>query len=265
MRYRRFPVMIGVVLALSVCVPQTWASTVTYLGEDVTTSANWRTASTIKPAAFDPDGDNVYGSDGYVVAVDTVDYQGNNGSVLTSLPTYLSNVTTPTAPPSYNMYGGTGVGLINDPDAVSQPTDIGKCSWTYQAGASIVGVEYDLFTFTLSEDGTFVLGVIHNPAGKFNVTLPQLRVRDSSGGEGDSGYHAIGTIENSSKINYDFFLVSGVAGDEFTVSETAGWNGATSAGVNAEGLTFEAVPEPTSLALMGLTGACLAARRRRRA
>ena len=221
--------------------PRLLLSSVAYLGADDTAGANWRTAATAKPADFDPDGDDVYGSDGYLVAVDlTGQWNSTNGTVLSDLPTYVSGVTTPPSPVD-NMWGGIGSGSINDPRTTTQPTNVPKSIWCYQAGPNIAGQEYNLFSFTLSEDATFVLGVIHKHAGGMTGLVPQLRVYQTSGGSADSGFQTIG-ITATDSIEYSFFTISGTAGDQFTVSEAAGWNGATSAGVSIEGLTFEAIP-----------------------
>ncbi len=68
---------------------------VAYLGLDLQTSAEWRSRRVPKSGRFDPNGDSVFGSDGYVIACKSATTQpryGNFATVVSSLPPYISSV-----------------------------------------------------------------------------------------------------------------------------------------------------------------------------
>ena len=222
--------------------------TVTYLGQDTSTRPDWRTATVAKPAPYDPNGDDVYGSDGYYVA-----FWSGSGSAIAvqqSIPDYLSSV----IPDLPSTYGSGGYALLNDPSAGTQPTNAAAGLW--HTGTT---TEIDLFDFTLAEDVSFVLGVIHDTHDQqVNYNLTEMRVRQGNG-SADSGAQS---IASASRIPYyQFFAISGVAGDTFIVSG----NGAAGH-VTVTGLTFEKVPEPSTfiLSALGLLGLAFCGRRRKR-
>ena len=233
------------------------AATITYLGQDQTTVAGWRNTTVTKPAALlggtagvgDPNGDKVYGSDGYYVR-----YAPGATTLVSSLPGYISGV----ADAGTGHYGDGSYGLINDPTVVgglpSKPAGI----FYYNSG----NVEYDFLTLTLAADNTFVMGVIGGTWGPDGhlYNFNRLRVRQVVGGAADSTLQTVALLTTPS---YDFFQISGVAGDQFTLS--AEHVTGTSYGVSISGITFEAVsiPEPASIALLAVGGVLMLFRGRR--
>jgi hypothetical protein len=225
--------------------------TITYLGQDTSTLANWRTAATAKPAAFDPNGDDVYGSDGYHVAF----WTGTSGpsiAVQSTLPGYVGSV----VPTLSSVYGAGGYEAINDPSAAVQPTNNFAGLWHQSVGTN----EHDLFDITLTEDAFFVLGVISDTHDQQNgYNLDSIRARQTTGGTADTGLLSIS--RGARLAYYEFFEISGVAGDVFTIS---GRN-STGGSVTVTGVTFEQIPEPSTLVmLLGLAGVGLLGCLRRR-
>jgi hypothetical protein len=114
------------------------AATVTVHDLDTATNADWRKAAAAKPA--DPDGDNIYGSDGYVL----FNWTGTNwnwvarntGSDLRRLPSYIAAVSDDLA----YMYRNDGIyGTMNDPDLTS----------ANHPGTVIAGRQWDFNTITI--------------------------------------------------------------------------------------------------------------------
>jgi DNA-binding NarL/FixJ family response regulator len=90
------------------------ASTVTYAGTDTDTQESWRTAAVAKP--LDADGDNVYGSDGWLIYAYSVSgYQSayDPASTRASLPAYINDVTSP--PRAWGGGDAANFGQIDDP------------------------------------------------------------------------------------------------------------------------------------------------------
>lgn len=230
---------LAVVLALGVMLNVVAAAeggTVTYLGQDTSTLANWRTPATAKPAVFDPNGDDVYGSDGYHAAF----LSGVGGGVIsvqTSLPNYITGVT----PTLAGVYSSGGYEWINDPSAASQPTDKATGLWHQGVGT----VQTSLFDVTLSRKVSFVLGVISDTHDQQNgYNMDGIGARQTVGGSVDTGLQSM--ARSGGQAYYEFFAISGVAGDVFTVY---GRN-STGGSVTVTGLTFEETPEPSALAML---------------
>ena len=84
------------------------ASTVQLVGTDTGTKAAWRTSGAVKP--LDTDGDNIYGSDGWLIySYADAGFQGtyNPATTRASLPAYISSISSPP------LAWGGGAGLAN--------------------------------------------------------------------------------------------------------------------------------------------------------
>ena len=221
------------------------AVTLSYLGLDETTLADWRTTSVTKPAEFDPSGDNAYGTDGYFVfyGADGSLYTGSSATgdegamhgppvAISDLPDYISSVEIDSdinyQVSSYSTF------LLDDP---SQPigaavTNFDKTNWAF-ATSSANGVYDKFFKITLAQDATFVLNVITGADGApYYNGANRVRVM-SDGVSADSDYITNGSVEHT------FFQLSGLQGDTFTVACMA------NAGVPATtGIGFEVTAPP---------------------
>ncbi|MHB1158621.1 MAG: PEP-CTERM sorting domain-containing protein [Phycisphaerales bacterium] len=234
------------------------AGTITYLGQDQSTLPSWRDSTVAKPAALtggtngsgDPNGDNVYGSDGYhVYVVQAV--APNLTTPTSSLPSYISGVAQASG---LATWSDSSYGMINDPTVVG-----GLPSKRAVVLYKNVPTEQDFLTITLAADSTFVMGVVGGTwGGPTNdiYNFNRLRVRQVVGGAADSTLLTVAFLKATPY--YDFFRISGVAGDQFTVSAQ---RTPSATGVSLTGLSFEAIPEPASLGMLALGGLMIAARR----
>lgn len=229
------------------------AATVSYVGfqneiegEFDTPNEGWRNASPTK--TYDIDGDNILGTDGFYIP------GAVGGSADIQLPAYVASI-------AKDSSGGenwsAGFGLMDDP---SNPS--GTDTWNYGGWRDNTGSEIELTTITLSGDAatllagqTLRLGWLYDVYNFSGSHI--LRVAVDSGG--DSG--ATPTLSYSDNgLDAAFFDISNVSnGDVIRMYGTS----VTSAAV-AGGVTFDTlVPEPSSLALLGLGGFCLFKRKRR--
>lgn len=247
-----------VVLAMTALLAQSAAATtITFSGVDGTTGANWRTTSVAKSAAFDPNGDNAYGTDGSFVfyGCDGSKYTGPDGTKhgspvgVSDLPSYIASaaidntinyqVSSPANPPLDDASQPIGATVAN----------YGMTNWAFNT-ATGAGVFQNFFTITLAQDATFMLDVITGTDGAPNyngvhaVQITSGAVSVNTFGTGIPGGDGI--------ADHTFFKLSGVQGDTFKV---ACYN-ATGGVPATTGIAFESVPEPstTVLLLSGLFG-----------
>jgi len=228
------------------------AATITVLGEDTTTGANWRTTTTVKAPLFDPNGDNAYGSDGYFIGTGPIGSNVTTPTVLQSNPAYISSVTDS----SPFFANGSNYVQFDDP---SQP--IGP------SVSDVVGGLYynsgTKFSFDVSADAEFVLTILlgGNPAQ--NSPPTSITVMQTAGiGSGSATATPLPPLIQG---EYVFFNIDALAGDSFDVNIVA----TDTQGL--VGLGFEQlvpVPESSSawlagLALLGLIGAGYACKKRR--
>jgi hypothetical protein len=237
-----------VVVSLLACVSANGAI-VDYLGSDVSTGAAWRTSTVTKPATFDPNGDGGYGSEGNYVY-----YMQNDSGLLTE---HLSNSSPAYASVSQasgvSKYANPSYGRIDDPTS-----PIGAATWEADRGYFYnwaYGPSYaNLLTVTLTSNADFVMGAI---VGGSTMSPDGLRVLQTVGGSAEALADTSGTPRASGgRLDYYFFHVAGVAGDQFVVSGYA-----TDRDAGISGITFEstAVPEPSTLALVTIGAAGLLA------
>jgi hypothetical protein len=231
--------------------PSAQGSTISYLGTDSTTADGWRSTGVTKAAAYDPNGDNVYGNDGYYIAYGTSTTGGSGtiaNNVMSSLPSYVSSIAAPVTDLKNGLFVAGSYGALDDPSAGTAST----VSNLKETGLWDANGTTAYFTITLNSNAAFVLGVIvgtHDSTANYKAGSVLV-----SGSNGDSS----GTIDVSSytvtrlRADYVFFEINGTAGETITVTltPTAGAGYATTSG-----LTFETVvPEPSTVVL-GLAGA----------
>jgi hypothetical protein len=215
-------------------------ATILSLGSDTTTGADWRTATTAKSSSFDPNGDDIYGSDGYYMGR----YNGSNAFdtfILQSTPSFVSSVSTVYSIPTTNKYYSSNAYSFFD-----DPTSTGDVRGTlfYSNEAH--------FTFTVSENTNFMLSVLVGTNGSVSPT--SVTINQTVGGSATQTFNFSG---NNPVSEYVFFDISASAGDVFQVVKA----GSTNAGIT--GVGFEVIPEPSSFALLGLGLGSLVMRRRR--
>ncbi len=211
-----------IALFFGIAVSFSHASTVTYLGSDQTTNANWRTTTVSKPLNFDLNGDRIYGTAGYFVAKSAA---GTNLGVDSNLPSFVSSVSY-TASSTYN--------------------DSTHPNWddpTLLPSATVTDRRYGIFFnsttpihFTLASAKRFVLMI--PLGGSLTDNYPTtLAVTQTVGGSASaSAATPLPTLAAPAKISYLFFLIEGFAGDRFQINLT----GATSGNLAVGGLAWEA-------------------------
>jgi hypothetical protein len=230
-------VRILVVSALVALLAETALATVvrnvTYLGTDSTTSGAWRSTDVAKTATFDYDRDNAYGSDGYYVAYGMSAWT-NPADVSSALPSYIESVTVDSA---LSSYGYEGYPKIDNPEETigAGVADLPSTGiWNM-----VTSSQHDFFKIKLTTDKTFILTTIlgTNTAGASQATA----VTVAGTGVSDSASYSW-----SGHPDYAFFNISGLAGDEFTVSLTPGSTAASTSGIAFEASAPLSTPEPAT-------------------
>lgn len=232
-----------------------YSASISVLGVDSGTADAWRTSTVAKPFG---DLDNIYGSDGYYIA------QYPNGS-----PNNVSQ-------PAYGTIGlvagrgyeGSGAeahqSSFDDVLAAGPGPVPDLVAGDYWVGNNVHHTENDFFTLTLSQPGTFLMGVISdvtppNPPGLIWESSDGVRITGPGGL--DSGVVDLQGTRDALP-DYALFQLSGDAGDVFTVwgrnhFENGAWD------ANALGGVFlDPIPEP-SVPVLGVLG-CLGLFLRRR-
>ncbi len=172
----------------------------------------------------------------------------------------------------------TAQAKFDDPDLTGPgPVPDIVCGDWWEGGGG-PGNEIDFFEITLTEDTGFRLGILADQTGLYEGrTTPAdvlyespmgIRVRASDDSADSGMIDTLGPEDawRNGDIDYFFFDVSGQAGDIFIVS---GLNDDRWSDFGMAGVTFDAVPEPSTL--MMLTALAMGAltyrgaRRRRRA
>ena len=234
------------------------ATTIEWLGLDSTTFAGWRSTDVNqagKLAQYDPNGDHVYGSDGYYVAWKNVT-EGNGSAVdiKSSLPsTYIAGVEALRD----NSYYNSGYAKIDDPSQTITSTvaDLPATGvWQTDAAGT-----FDFFKITLANDAAFVLTTILGTHDQSTANANAITITSSDDATGvTQSLAAVGYAPE-----YAFFKLSGKAGDTFTVTliGNAGNNNTCTSGI-----AFEKVPEPstTVMIISGIAGLLAYAWRKRK-
>jgi hypothetical protein len=248
-------------LFLLAAVTPAFSETITLVGVDEETNDAWRTSGVAKP--LDGDGDNIYGTDGYYIAQYP---EGNAANV--SQPSYgtiavlgglnYEGVGAEAHQSAFDDVLQTGVGPV--PDLVA-----GDYWIVIGTDPGDQGVLTDFFTFTLTQNANFRLGVITdqtpgNPPGLIWEASQGVGVRGPGGLDtGVVDVRGPGDAWRDADVDYVLFDITGVSGDVFTVygEHNIGWE------ANALGGVFFDVPEPSAplLAAFGVLGLTLRRRR----
>jgi hypothetical protein len=229
------------------------ATTISFLGENSTNAARWRTSSVAK--TINPANNNIYGNDGYVMfntastsstliqsnsPVNPFTFSSSSPALtpLTKMPSYVSSFT---AGSSFNsVYTSSAYLNMDNTTGGSVKSGVG-----YELGST--GSFTPLFTFTVGGNvpSTFTVGLF------FNNGLGEWSQAQIVGGGGTG----TGTRTVFGNIDALFFTITGAtSGTVFTVQGIAS---STAPGANGNldimGITFDSVPEPSTL------GACASA------
>jgi hypothetical protein len=226
------------------------ATVITVLGENTTNAASWRTSSVAK--AINPANNNIYGNDGYVMfntAPTTSTLTQSNSSInpftfsassqglatLNVAPSYVSSFTAIGAPSTgfNSVYTSNSYLTMNKPGGGSMFSGV-----AYEGGSTSSFT--NLFTFTLGSHvpSTFVVGLF------FNNGLGEWAQAQISGG----GVTTTATRAGFGNIDAIFFRISSAtAGTTFTVSGETSLRGEANGNLDITGITFDSVPEPTTL------------------
>lgn len=236
------------------------APIITFVGTDGN-QTQFRTTTVVK--AFDADGNNVYGTDGYVgYAMDIPPANTNNGTVDTNPLTYTStNYATRRSDPSYATlstngqnrvafgFTGTSYPLVDDPAAAP--------------GASVIDIKSGFaIRFGITTVGGVTTGNMLNIT--FGSTAPATGVRigviindDETNGVGVDRVTLGGVTHESPNtggaFTFKFFDVRNITGgDVITLALSKDADNATPGQVAYYGVTFDTlpVPEPTTLAMV---------------
>lgn len=231
------------------------AATITAVGLDITTQANWRTTTTVK--SFDTDQDNVYGTAGYYAWATRTTGQGNAfvanpnaATILNGLPAYVT--LTPSVSAPLQSFATTGYPLFDNPTLTpgASVADIHSgYMWSNNARTNATVNLFDI-TFGPGTPANGVrVGVVYNNSGGTNVVGYRL------GG-------AVQSLATTTGVSYSFFDVTNInpLGETVTLQVTNGTVDFSDVGASA--LTFDVIPEP-STALLGGLGLLALLRRRR--
>lgn len=192
----------------------------------------WRSMNIKKPAVFDPDGDNAYGSDGYYCTFRTDNVSGAS-PLFSSLPSYIASVSKEPSP--LLVIASTGYSVLDCPtNALS--ADVANMRPTGMFYYNSAGYQ-KFFTVTLAKRSDFLLSVLVDVSTSY--TPDKIKVV----GPGSTVSEITGLTENLVP-DVAFFRITGNAGDAFVVWMYDAVRPGTA------GLGFEAIPPPVGTAVI---------------
>ena len=201
--------------------------TITPVGGDLTTNDGWRSTGVAK--SLDTDGDDIYGTDGYVLF-------GSASSAPVAQPSYASAA----ASPGTSLFGPSGIYVnLDDPAFTGAAAANSQTGTVFRAGGA--GVEHDLIVITLSQDKSFRVGVIQDHHDLAAISPAQLRLRQTSGGTANSGLMGASTDRDRDGDYYFFDVVGAQTGDVFVLS---GVNDGGHSSNGVYGVTFDILAVP---------------------
>ncbi len=256
--------LIAATIALA---PVASAATIAFSGSQLDLGPGWRTPSVAKTQ--DADGDNIYGTDGYVMfqtgfvpdppPADQFRFNSNPFSdASTAFPSYA----TVTADGATGSVTAANFSDINNPNNPSNDFNSGVAS---RSNFTALGSEQSLMNinFIAANFPTagVRVGVFVNNAADRNP----MAVRLTLDGGGTVSATAATGMDVSSQNDYYFFDITDITANatfSFFATEDTG-DGNTAGEVRVGGFTFDTIPEPGALSLLALSGGLLLFRRRR--
>jgi hypothetical protein len=223
------------------------AAVITFLGQNSTTAGSWRTSTVGK--AINPANNNIYGNDGYVMfntgPTNSNLTQSNSPVNPFTFSSSSQGLATLNVAPSYVTGGFTASTGFNS--VFTSPSYLPMDKPGGGSMLSGVGVELgsttaftSLFSFTVNSHvpSTFVVGLF------FNNGLGEWSQAEISGG----GVTTSGTRTVFGNIDALFFRISGaINGDVYTVLGKGSTRSEANGNLDILGITFDSVPEPTTL------------------
>lgn len=235
----------------------------------------WRSTNELK--TFDIDGDNVYGTDGYVLFatdvvgntsggtapqnVDPFTFVNGLKKTILSVPSYLSfTVVTAT---STGVASGYGYRVMDDP-TLTPGTSVSDIQSGSILRGTAIGTEAAFFDITVGEafpmEGIRI-GFIFRNTDAYDGAF---RLEQTVGGSGSLSFTQ--SSANSPDLQMAFFDITGaVQGDTFRFYgvKNIDSGGNQNANVLLGGVSIDVIPEPTAALLTGVGLLGLLTRRRR--
>jgi MYXO-CTERM domain-containing protein len=190
-----------------------------------------------------------------------------NGSRITRLPAYVTSITS-------NGVNRSAAGWYDYYATIENPLGgMLQAGFTYNRSSTVS--ERNLLDLTVGENApaSFYVGVLTDTSSVERDCIDLIRLRQTKGGNGDSGLIAATGSHMTRGVDVYFFRIDGASsGDIITISgiETTQSPSGLYNDINLSGVLFAdaTVPEPSSVVVwlgMGAVGLIAAWRRRKRA